>query len=110
MHPAAIGADEKSDRMKASVYLHAVGDEALEIYNNFMFDAERDKIKLEKIMGKLEAYRVPKRNVMYERHRFFTCVQKPGETVDQYTTELRNRTKTYDFGGLTGSLMKERQV
>lgn len=46
LYLAAIGAEEKSEKMKASMFLHVVGEEALEVYNNFMFDTEEDKMKL----------------------------------------------------------------
>lgn len=46
----------------------------------------------------------------FERHRFFTCTQKSGETIDQYVTELRSRSKTCEFNELTESLIKDRIV
>lgn len=110
LYLTAIGADEESTKTKASVFLHVVGDDALEVYNNFQFQALDDKMKLDKILEKFEEYCIPKRNVTFERHKFFTCVQKTGETVDQYVTELRNRSKTCEFGGLTDSLIKDRLV
>lgn len=85
-----------------------VGDEALEVYKNFQFGNEDDKMKLDIILKKFEAYCIPKRNVTFERHRFFTCLQKPGETMDQYVTELRNRSKTCEFGELNDSLIKDK--
>lgn len=106
MYLSVIGADDKSEKMQASVFLHVVVDEALEVYNNFTFATAGDKMKLDKIMEKFEAYCIPKRNVTFERHRFFTCVQKTGEIIDHYVTELRNRSKTCEFGGLTDSLIK----
>lgn len=109
LYLSAIDADGKEDRVKASMFLHVIGDEALEVYNNFVFE-EGDKMKLDKILQRFEAYCIPKRNVTYERHRFFTCVQKQGETIDQYVTELRNRSKTCEFGELTDSLIKDRIV
>lgn len=110
LYLTAIGADEESAKTKASVFLHIVGEEALEVYNNFQFQAQADKMSLAKILEKFEEYCIPKRNVTFERHRFFTCVQKTGETIDQYVTELRNRSKTCEFGGLTDSLIKDRLV
>ena len=44
------------------------------------------------------------------KDRFFTRAQKPGETVEQHATELRNRSETCEFGGLTDSLIKDRLV
>ena len=110
LYLTAIRADEKSAKMKASVFLHVVGEDALEVYNNFQFQDDANKMELDKILEKFEDYCIPKRNVTFERHRFFTCVQKTGETVDQYVTDLRNRSKTCEFGELTDSLIKDRLV
>lgn len=86
-----------------------VGDDALEVYNNFCFQEQDDKIKLDKILKNFEAYCILKRNVTFGRHKSFTCVQKIRETVDQYVTELRNRSKTCEFRELTNLLKKHRR-
>lgn len=69
MYLSAIGLNAKT---QAAVFLHVVGDDALEVYNNFTF-ADGDEMKLHKIMENFEAYCIPKRNVTFERHTFFTC-------------------------------------
>lgn len=89
--------------MKAPLFLHVVGDEA------FTFE-EGESSNLQPIMDKFERFSIEKRNVTYERHLFFTCMQKSGETVDQYVMELRHRSKMYKFGELTDSLIKDRIV
>lgn len=66
--------------------------------------------KLDVVMGKFEEYCSPKCNITYERHRFFTCVPKPDESIDHYITELRTRAKISDFGTLCDSLIKDRMV
>ncbi|KAM4771141.1 LOW QUALITY PROTEIN: uncharacterized protein WCC33_002970 [Rhinophrynus dorsalis] len=106
LYPSAIDADRK---MKASLFLHVMGKEALEVYNNFVF-SEGDNLKLKPVIDTFEEYCITKRNVTYERHKFFTCMQKPGESIDQYVTELRNCSKTCEFGELTNSLIKDRTV
>ena len=93
--------------MKASVFLHVVGEEALEVYNSFQFENEADGMDLEKILTQFEGYCISKTR-QFERHRFFTCVQKTGDTIDKYVTEVRNRSKMCEFGGLTDSLIKDR--
>ena len=41
---------------------------------------------------------------------FNTRIQQPGETIDQYVTDLRNKSKTCEFGDLTERLIKDRVV
>ena len=60
LYLSAISADGKNAKTKASVFLHVVGEEALEVYNNFQFTVEADKMKLDKILEKFEAYCIPK--------------------------------------------------
>ncbi|KAK0143081.1 hypothetical protein N1851_018781 [Merluccius polli] len=71
--------------------LHPPATLQLTVYHNFTFATEGDKMELAKIMEQFEAYCIPKCNVTFERHRFFTS-------------------KTYEFGGLTESLIKDRIV
>ena len=109
LYLSATELDGATDKKRASVFLHVVGEDALDVYDNFTF-ADGDGMKLYRIMEMFEAYCIPKRNVTFESHRFFTCAQKTGETIDQYVIELRNRSKTFEFGGLTDSLIKDRLV
>ena len=53
---------------------------------------------------------VPKRNLTYERHSFFTRSQESGETIDQFVTGLRTLAKTCEFDVLCESLIKDRLV
>jgi len=86
LYLSAIDGDRKSEKMKASLFLHVVGDKALKVFNNFTFE-EGESLKLQPIVDQFEAFCMPKRNVTYER-------QKIGETIDQYVTELKHRSKS----------------
>lgn len=97
VYMTATGASEKGDKQKACIFLHVVGEEAVQVYNTFVFD-DGDEYKLKKILEKFEAYCTPKRNTTYERHKFFTRVQRSDETIDQYVTELRTMAKNSEFG------------
>lgn len=90
LYVSAMGLDEASGKTQAAVFLHVVGEDAREVYNNFTF-ADGAEMTLNKIMENFEAYCIPQRNTTFERHRFLTCVQKTGETIDQYVIELQNR-------------------
>ena len=106
----ATGASEKEDKTQACLFLHVIGDDALDIYNNFKFDTAGDNVKLDKIKKKFDEYCNPKKNQTFERHKFFTCVQKADENIDSYVNELRTKAKTCEFGDLTDSLIRDRIV
>ena len=110
LYMTASGNDSKSDETKSAILLHVAGPEALEIYNTFTWDAEADKKKLDKIMEKFEAYCTPRKNVTWDRHVFNSRTQQPGETIDQYVTDLRCKAKHCEFGTLTDSLIRDRIV
>ena len=50
----------KSEKVKASLLLHCIGDKAVDIYNTLVFDAEGDNMKYAKILEKFEAWLAPR--------------------------------------------------
>ena len=59
---------------------------------------------------KFEEHCEPKKNVSYERYKFFSRAQESGESIDQYVTILRKLCETCEFGTLKNSLIKDRIV
>lgn len=57
-----------------------------------------------------ENYFVPKKNKTFFRHQFFTRNQQSGETIDQFVTDLKNKSKDCAFGTLREELIKDRLV
>ena len=110
LYNVASGMSLKDEKSQTSMLLHVIGDGALDIYNTFVFAQSGDSMKLEKVLDKFESYCMPKRNVTYERHKFFTRSQHVHETIDQYATELRNRAQSCEFGDLTNSLIQDRII
>ena len=110
LYMIASGKNEKSDEVKTATLLHLAGPDALEVYNTFSFESPGDEKKLQKVLEKFDAHCIPRKNVTWERHVFNTRIQQPGETIDQYVTDLRNKAKTCEFGDLTESLIKDRVV
>ena len=86
LYNVASGMSLKDGKSQTSMLLHIIGDEALGIYNTFVFAESGDSMKLEKVLEKFESYCMPKRNVTYERHKFFTRSQHEHETIYQYAT------------------------
>jgi len=106
----ASGRDTKSDTIKSATLLHVAGPEALEVFNTHTFYNEGDQKKLSVLVEKFEEYCTPRRNVTWERHVFNTRRQQPGETIDQYVTDLKKKAKSCEFGDPNDSLIKDRVV
>jgi hypothetical protein len=68
----------------------------------FAWDSDGDDKKLAKVIEKFETYRMPRKNVTWERHIFNTRDQQPGKAIYQYATDLRIKAKSCKFGTLTG--------
>lgn len=100
----------KNEEVQSSLFLHIIGEEALAIYNTFKFERQGDEKKLQCIKAKFEAYCNPKKNLTVERHVFFTRAQNEGESIDTYVTDLKNKSKTCEFGNLEESLITDRIV
>lgn len=60
-------------KKKASILLHVICEEALEIYNSFHIS--NGELKLDVIMTKFEEFFVLTTNVMFERHKFFSMIR-----------------------------------
>ena len=74
------------------------------------WDAEGDDKKIDKIIEKLEEFCEPRKNISYERYKFFSRAQKSGETIDQYVTVLRMLSESCELSTLKNSLIKDRIV
>lgn len=69
--------------VRIATLLSIMGKKCFRVYKHIdMSEAERKKIDL--ILGALQRHIEPTRNVIYERFKFNTCEQSPGETVAQY--------------------------
>lgn len=108
LYAKASGVDAKDEETQCAVFLHTIGDEALEVYDTFTF-TESEENKIEPLIGKFDAYCSPKKNVTYERYLFFSCGQN-GRSIDAFVTDLRTKAKTCEFGTLQDSLIKDRIV
>lgn len=105
---AASGAGADDEKLQANIFLHVIGEDALDIYNSFQLDEA--SLTLTQLMQKFEEYFVPRQNVTFERYKFFTYDQKQGVPFDQYLAELHTMSKTCEFGTLRDSLVRDRIV
>lgn len=102
----ASGNEEKKDKVKIAMLLSCIGDDGLEIYNNFV---NHEKETIESVVEQFDAYFSPRKNVVYNRYKFFTRVQEENESIDHYVTALKSLAKHCDFKE-EDSLIRDRIV
>lgn len=70
----AVEAKKKPEATQCAQLLHYIGEEGFKIYTTFTFsDDEKDKLK--SLIRKFENHFLPKENLAYERHQFFSYRQ-----------------------------------
>ena len=97
----AAAHDEKDDRTKAYIFLNLAGREAIEKEKSFVYapavlnedgtvrvEAE-SRESIEVLKRKFAEICDPRGNVIMERHKFNTRIQKEGESFQSFVADLR---------------------
>ena len=101
--------DQKDKKIVAATLLSIMGKECLHVCRNLPM-TEEQRQDADVILTKLDEYFVPKRNTIYERYVFNCRSQKPGESFDQFLTELRKFAATCQFGTFEDEMPLDRIV
>ncbi|KAF2887813.1 hypothetical protein ILUMI_18358 [Ignelater luminosus] len=104
IYVTATELNKKSEAIQCAQLLYHLGEPCIEIFNSFEFK-EAEVNKLEVLKAKFQSYFVPKKNLTYLRYKFFSSRQGE-ETIEQFSTDLKNRGKECDFGDLQEELVK----
>ena len=75
--------DKKSQKIQCATFLTLAGEAAIAVHETLVFE-ETENDKIEPLIAKFEAYRLPRKNVMHERHLLNLWKQKPDESIDQF--------------------------
>ncbi|XP_067135526.1 uncharacterized protein, partial [Centruroides vittatus] len=110
IYATAIDLPTKSIPQQRAILLHIIGEKGLEIYNNFHLEENATNPTVDEILAKFTDHFQPYKNTIYSRYVFFSLIQKPGQTVDEFVTELHTKAQECDFGTLTESLIRDRIV
>ncbi|XP_016299061.1 uncharacterized protein LOC107655941 [Sinocyclocheilus anshuiensis] len=110
LYVSAIGQAEAADERKIAMLLTIAGVDAVEVYNTFNFEDEADQKKLDKVLEKVDAHCLSKKNETYERYVFRTRMQHEGEAFDCFLTDLKIKTKTCHFNELRDSMIRDQIV
>lgn len=88
--------NEKSNGIKVSTLLNAIGDEAVDVYESFNLTNEQ-KASYEAVVKAFADFCTPKKNEVYERYVFYQRKQKEGELFDSFLMEIKKLVRTCGF-------------
>ena len=94
---AGTESGEKSDAVKIGIMLSHAGKEAREVYKTLTWAADGDKDKFDKVLEAFEQFCAPQKNILYERHGFWSLHQEEGEAIDAYVTRLKLKIDSCEY-------------
>ena len=84
----------KNSATRVATLLTVSGNNAIDVFNTLTLDKEGNDKKIKKLLLKFEEHCQPKKNVSYERYKFFLRAQESGKSIDQYVMTLRKLCET----------------
>ncbi|GFW68435.1 transposon Tf2-9 polyprotein [Trichonephila clavipes] len=99
--------DDRTDKIKIAILLNLLGSEGLEINKTFKLES---KTNFSEVLQKFEEYCSPRQNVVYERYKFFSCVQLESQTIETYVAQQKTLASTREFSEQENGLIRDRIV
>ncbi|KAB0793610.1 hypothetical protein PPYR_13230 [Photinus pyralis] len=81
----------KADETKIAILLNIIGEDAVEVYNTFTL-SETDMVSFP-VLKAFDGHCSPKKNIVFERFKFYSRVQQEGEGFDQFLTDIKKLSK-----------------
>ena len=104
------GLNTREADFKVAMFLHAIGEKGLKIFNGLQFETEAEKQDINVIIDKFDTFTIGERNETYDRYVFNNKKQEDDESIDAYVAELHTLAKHCNFQDLHDSLIKDRIV
>lgn len=101
------GFGKKSDKEKLDMLVYLMGNETEEI---LLQQNVSGTDTYAEILTKFDKHFIPQRNVIFERYKFNSRVQRPGEPVENFISSLHALTEHCDYGALKDELIRDRIV
>lgn len=99
----------KSDAVRINLFLNAVGQDALEVYESLQLtEAQRENYDM--TVAAFEAFCNQRKNTVYERFKFYQRKQKDGEPFDSFHMDLKKLVKNCEFGERQNEALRDQIV
>ena len=76
LYVKATKADPKGDKIRVAIFLHCIGEGALEVFNSFEFPCDEDNKKVDEVLQKFATIVVRRRKLYFNGSRFGTKANK----------------------------------
>ena len=103
------GLQSKSEENQVNVLIYVMGDKADDILNSFGLSNDEQKV-YRTVKEKFDDYFEPQRNVIFQRAKFNQRKQLPGESVDDFITDLHCLVDRCNYGDLQNEMVRDRMV
>ena len=103
------GLDKDDEARRISTLLYCLGEEADDVLSSTNISSA-DRVKYDKVVGKLDEYFQVRKNIIYERARFNKRDQLDGETAKEYITVLYSLVKTCEYKEMQDEMLHDRLV
>ena len=105
----ASGIAEKSEESQIDTLIYSMGDKADDILQSFNLSEEASK-SYKTVKERFDTHFVQKRNIIFERAKFNSRKQEPGESVDDFITDLHCLARYCNYGNLHEEMIRDRIV
>ena len=98
IYMTARKSDAEEDATKIAILLHCVGSDAIDRYDQFVWDAEKeDKNKYKDTITKFDSEFGGKKRLVFNRYKFWTAERDENEEFLDYLTHLQKLAKQCEF-------------
>ena len=105
----ASGLSKGDEESQVNALIYSMKDEADDILQSFSL-TEANRKKYDPVQTTFEAHFIIKRNMIFRRAKFNMRVQKEGEPMDKFITDLYILAEHCNFGTLHDELISDRIV
>ena len=97
----------KDEQTQVATFLNVVGTDAIEVYDTFNLS---DSVTLDEILQQFDEYCEPKKNIVFERYKFWSRKQCDGESAKEWITALKGKASSCEFGEQKDQLIRDKIV
>lgn len=99
----------KEDEIKIAILLNIIGEECVEVYNTFAL-SDTERRSFQSVLKAFEDHCSPKKNIVFERFKFYSRLQQEAEGFDQFLTDVKKLSQSCEFGTLCDEMVRDRIV